>query len=184
MPDPAVNIVGVGNVLMGDDGVGVAAVEALARRALPEGVRLHDAGLAVGDVLGRLDPSDPLIVLDAVRGGGPPGSLYRLRPGAPAPGGRAAAGAVSLHELNVTAALQLEALSGRVFVDVMVFGVEPDVIAWGEGLSPAASGAMDRLVGAVLRYVESRSAERRGRGVCGPTESAKLIARKRGEPLR
>jgi len=154
--ESAVNIVGVGNVLMGDDGVGVAAVEALARRRLPENVRLHDAGLAVSDVLGRLDPRDELIILDAVRGDGVPGTVYRLWLTAPAFGLRGPGAAFSLHEISVGPALRLEALSGRDFGDTAVFGVEPETIAWGEGLSRRVSAALDRLLDAVLEEVQSR----------------------------
>jgi hydrogenase maturation protease len=153
--DVAVNIVGVGNVLMGDDGVGVAAVEALARRRLPEHVRLHDAGLAVWDVLGRLDPRDELIVLDAVRGDGVPGTVYRLRLDPPAFGLSGPAAAFSLHEISVAPALRLEALSGRDFGNTAVFGVEPDTIAWGAGLSRPVSAALDRLLDAVLEQVQA-----------------------------
>jgi hydrogenase maturation protease len=151
LPEDFVNIVGVGNVLMGDDGVGVAAVEALASRRA-DGVRLHDAGLAVGDVLGRLDPARPLIVLDALRCGGAPGSVYaaRLDAMAPQPG---RLGGLSLHELGIVPALQLEALSGRQFRDVTVFGVEPGAVAWGQGLSPPVAAALERLVEAVLAHV-------------------------------
>ena len=161
MRDTTVNIVGVGNVLMGDDGVGVVAVEALSRRALPDGARVHEAGLAFSDVVGRLDPRDPLIVLDAVRGGGPPGSVYRLAcdEAAVAPG--TSGMGVSLHELSVAPALRLEALGGRAFEDVTVFGVEPDPesIAWGEGLSPRVAEGVDRLVEAVIEHVAERTAD-------------------------
>jgi Ni,Fe-hydrogenase maturation factor len=60
---------------------------------------------------------------------------------------------LSLHELSVVPALRLEALAGRTFADVTVFGVEPADVAWGDTLSPAVAGAMDRLVGAVLDHV-------------------------------
>ena len=158
MPEPAVNIVGVGNALMGDDGAGIAAVEALSRCGIGPRARLHDAGLAVSDVLGRLDPSEPLVVLDAVRGGGPAGSVYRLRLDALGGGAAAAAGPpVSLHELSVAPALQLEALSGRAFEDVVVFGVEPEAVGWGQGLSAAVAEGVDRLVEAVMEYLAGRA---------------------------
>ncbi len=161
MFDVTVNIVGVGNTLMGDDGVGPAAVDRLAARGVPAHIRLHDAGLAASDVLSRLDPDDPLIVIDAVRAGGPAGAVYQVDvdPGAPAPLGPGAEGlpgiAVSLHELSVVPALEMEALTGRVFSNVTVFGVEPARVAWGEGLSPAVASALDRLVDAVLDHAKA-----------------------------
>ncbi len=156
MRDSAVNIVGVGNVLMGDDGVGVAAIEALSRRALPANVRLHDAGLAVSDVLGRLDPSDELVILDAVRGDGPPGTVYRLWLAPPTFGLSGPAAAFSLHEISVVPALRLEALGGRDFGNTAVFGVEPETVAWGTGLSRPVAAGLDHLIDAVLEHIGSR----------------------------
>jgi len=152
--DATVNIVGVGNTLMGDDGVGPAAVERLAARGVPAHVRLHDAGLAVSDVLGQLDPDDPLIVIDAVRAGGPAGAVYQVDVDALAGEGLPSA-AVSLHELSIVPVLEMEALTGRVFSNVTVFGVEPARVAWGEGLSPAVASALDRLVDAVLDHAKA-----------------------------
>ena len=155
--DAEMNIVGVGSTLMGDDGVGPAAIEALARRGAPDGAALHDAGLAVSDVLGRLDPQAPLIVIDALRAGGEPGSVYRARlEQLRAPSGPIAS-ALSLHELSVLPALQIEAMTGREFRDVTLFGVEPARVAWGQGLSAAVAAAVHRLVEAVLEYVNERT---------------------------
>jgi hydrogenase maturation protease len=156
---------------MGDDGVGPAAIARLAERGVPEGVYLHDAGLAVSDVLGRLDPADPLIIIDAVRAGGEPGDVHRLRVDPAAESAVPAGEMLSLHELSAVPALRIEALTGRLFADVTVFGVEPRRVAWGEGLSPAVAAALGPLTGAVLDQA-ARSAARcktnartRGQGV-------------------
>jgi len=154
-----VNIVGVGSTVMGDDGVGPVAIERLRARGVPEGVRLHEAGLAVSDVLSTLDPAARLIVVDAVRAGGPAGTLYRFRLDPLAFGAADAAGMRrSLHELSVGPALHLEALAGRLFADVTVFGVEPAVVAWADKLSPAVARAVGRLVDAILDHIDARCA--------------------------
>jgi len=158
LSEATVNIIGAGSTLMGDDGVGPAAAEALVRRALPRGVRVHDAGLAVSDVLGGLDPDVPLIVIDALRAGGRPGSVYQARLDDLALVEGTLGGCLSLHEISVLPALRIEALTGREFRDVTVFGVEPASADWGRQLSPAVAGAMDALVDAVLKHVESISA--------------------------
>jgi len=154
LSDATVNILGVGNTLMGDDGVGPAAVERLAARGVPAHVRLHDAGLAASDVLGRLDPDDPLIVIDAVRAGDPAGAVYQVDVDVLAGEGLPGT-VVSLHELSIVLVLEMEALTGRVFSNVTVFGVEPARVAWGEGLSPAVASALDRLVDAVLDHAKA-----------------------------
>jgi hydrogenase maturation protease len=152
-----VNIVGVGNTLMGDDGVGPAAIERLRNRDLGEGVVLWDAGLAVSDVLGLMDPADPLIVVDAVRAGGEPGTLYEAEIDVTAEDEAAAGAMFSLHEVSAMPALQLEAVTGRVFEDVTVIGVEPAVVQWGDGLSPTVAEALEKLVDAVLRAANESS---------------------------
>ena len=158
MSEIPVNIVAVGNMLMGDDGVGPAALQHLAARTLPPSVRLHDAGLAVSDVLCRLDPAEPLIVIDALRGDGGAGSVYKTAFDEAAWEHQPFHAAISLHELSVLPALRMEALTGREFGDVTIFGVEPAVIEWGVGLSAPVADAMDRLIEAVLEHVDSRCA--------------------------
>jgi hydrogenase maturation protease len=146
-------IVGVGNTLMGDDGVGPAAVVELGRRGVGQRAELIDAGLAFGEVLCDLEPSQPLIVIDAVRGGGRPGTVYQLRVDELA----AEAGSpISLHEVNVLPALRMEALAGRDFADVTVLGVEPAELSWGEGLSDCMADAMEELIRAVVALLDGR----------------------------
>lgn len=154
MSDRAINIVGVGSTLMGDDGVGPAVIEALQRRGIAANVQLHDAGLAVSDVLGRLHPDDPLIVIDALRAGGKPGSVYKARLEDLSLNEGSFPRCLSLHELSVLPALRIEALTGREFKDVTIFAVEPETIDWGEGLSATVTGAIEKLIQAVLQHVE------------------------------
>jgi len=72
-------ILGVGNVLFTDEGIGVRAVEYLREHAsLPSSVTLMDGGTAGMRLMDVIMDCDRLIVLDAVLGDGKPGSLYRL----------------------------------------------------------------------------------------------------------
>ena len=153
-----VNILGVGNPLMGDDGVGPAAIERLGARGVPRGVHLWDAGLAVSDVLGMLDPADPLIVIDAVRAGGRAGDVHRIRLDVLALDAPGARHMLSLHDVSVVPSLQMEILSGRVFADVTVFGVEPGACGWGNGLSPAVADALEHVVDEILTHVRNEPA--------------------------
>ena len=158
MSERRVNILGIGNPLMGDDGVGPAAIERLGARGVPEGVDLWDAGLAVSDVLGMLGPADPLIVIDAVRAGGRPGQIHRLRLDVPDLDAPAERDMLSLHELSIVPALRIEALTGRVFADVIVLGVEPAACEWGEGLSLAVADALEDVIDEILTHVRNEPA--------------------------
>ena len=89
MADPRILVLGVGNTLMGDDGVGVHAVRALADGyEIPANVLVVDGGVAGLRLLGEIAAADYLIIVDAVRRGGVPGSIYRLRPGRSSPASR------------------------------------------------------------------------------------------------
>lgn len=162
-------IVGVGNVLMGDDGAGPAAVEALRRAGLADRADLFDAGLAFSEVLCELEPHRPLVVIDAVRGGGEPGSIYRLGLADLDAGRAGMAGAYSLHELSVLPALRMEALAGRVFEDVTIFGIEPAQVAWGEGLSRPVARAVEMLPAEICHYLDDCAA----RGHTGAARAAR-----------
>ncbi len=75
-------IAGVGNVLRGDDGFGVAVAQALSRSgSLPEEVTVFEGGIAgIPLVQELMDGYDALIVADAVERGGAPGTIYVIEP--------------------------------------------------------------------------------------------------------
>ena len=78
---PKTAVLGAGNVLMGDDGVGVHVVKAMQEQGgLPEGIELIDAGTATLNVLGMLEGVEHLIIVDAVKSGAAPGTIYRFSP--------------------------------------------------------------------------------------------------------
>ena len=72
-------ILGVGNLLARDDGLGVATLSLLARRwRAPDGVRLLDGGTQGAALIPWIEAADRLILIDAVRIDEPPGTLVRL----------------------------------------------------------------------------------------------------------
>ncbi len=78
-------VAGVGNVLRGDDGFGVAVVQQLAQRPdLPSTVKIVEVGIGgISLVQELLDGYDVLLIVDAVERGGPPGTIYLLEPEVP-----------------------------------------------------------------------------------------------------
>jgi hydrogenase maturation protease len=148
----SVLILGVGNPLAGDDGVGVLAVEGLAAGGdLPEGVRLLDVGVLGMDILAWTRPDEPVVILDAAHGPGEPGTLYRLgldEIAAPA-GPR-----LSVHDLGLADVLAAARLIGRPLRGTLI-GVEPGrVEPFTAGLSPAVTAALPALQAAAIREAE------------------------------
>jgi hydrogenase maturation protease len=136
-------ILGLGNLLLGDEGVGVHAARALTAGGLPAGVAALDAGTALLDALPDLEAADLLIVIDAMRGGGPPGTVYRLEEAALARNGCIA----SLHGFDLPRVLALT--RRRSTPRLVVFGVEPGLIDWSLELSPRVAGSLPALLSAV-----------------------------------
>ncbi|TMQ14092.1 MAG: hydrogenase maturation protease [Deltaproteobacteria bacterium] len=77
-PPGRIVVLGVGNLLLSDEGAGVRCVERLAASgALPAGVVAIDGGTSTHELLGDLEDLDLLVIIDAVASGGAPGSLVR-----------------------------------------------------------------------------------------------------------
>lgn len=170
MPDPnattavsapaQIAVIGVGNTLMADDGIGVAVVEALRQTDLPENVQLYDAGLALSDVLALIPECRRLILIDTCTGGGEPGAIYRST--IPSDDWQTAPLGDSLHDLNVIHALHLYRLAGGQCGDVVVIGVEPHEVVLRDSLSPTLRHRLPDIVAAVRRELVTPSDTRRG----------------------
>ena len=77
-------IIGFGNELRGDDGVGLAVLRALEAGPLPAGVRCADVGIGGVALVHELQAGwDRLVIIDAVQRGGAPGTVYVLTPQLP-----------------------------------------------------------------------------------------------------
>jgi len=151
---PRTAVVGVGNSLMQDDGVGVHVARALSETSLPEGVAVIDAGTDP-DVAFDLGGVDRVIVIDATRGGEAPGTVYRFpaSDGVGAEGGRRAC-----HDVGFLQTLRDVAAAGDA-PQVVIIGVEPKVIDWGLDLSPAVAASVPRAIEVVRQ--ELRRSDRR-----------------------
>jgi hydrogenase maturation protease len=165
LSDARTAILGVGNVLMGDDGVGVRVVERLQGLPLPDGIEAVDAGTASSDVLPGLAGCALLVVVDAVRAGGAPGEVYAfdLDPDA----GRSPTPGLSLHDANLAAALQMQRVAGVRVPPIRVLGVEPADVSLKLELSDAVRARVPELADRALR--EALAARR----ACAPTGGGK-----------
>ncbi len=71
-------ILGMGNEILGDEGVGVHAVRALRAESLPAGTEVLEVGTAILDALPALEVPQRILIIDAMQGQGPAGSVYRI----------------------------------------------------------------------------------------------------------
>jgi hydrogenase maturation protease len=147
-------VLGLGNVLCSDDGVGVTALHRLcATYRLPEGVLAVDGGTLGLALLPLIERADCVILIDAVRGEGPPGSAVRIT-GDDVPA--AVYERLSPHQIGVADLLSGAAMIGHYPHDVVIVGVVPDTIELGMGCSPAVEASVPALVGRVAAELAAR----------------------------
>ena len=141
-------ILGLGNVLLEDDGVGAAAVSQLLDRfEVPEGVRVFDGGTLGLSLLPYVQSADAMILVDAVRADAAPGTLVRLDGDEVAP---AVASRLSPHQVGVADLLDgarwLEQYPRR----VVLWGLVPESMELAVGLSPRVHVSLTELVNRVV----------------------------------
>jgi hydrogenase maturation peptidase superfamily len=153
-------IIGCGNLLRGDDGVGPILIRRLWEIGLPEGVRVADGGTAGMDVAFQMRGADRVIIVDACRTGAAPGTLYRV-PGEqleqlPPPEG------INLHAFRWDHALAF----GRWLLkdayprDITVFLIEGECFDHGAPLSPAVQTQMEALAQSLATTLDATDAVR------------------------
>lgn len=161
MKPKQIMILGVGNLLFTDEGVGVRVAEALQDRyEFPDNVRVVDGGTLGLNLLGVISAADHLIVVDAVRKGGEPGFLYRLA-GDEIP--KRILAKNSLHQVELLEALTCCQALDRV-PETVILGVEPeDITTMGIELTPTVRAKIDDLVEAVLQELTNLGGSYRNR---------------------
>lgn len=157
-------VIGLGSPLMGDDGVGLAALARLrARFAEDSRVEWIDGGTAGLALLPALESARRVLLLDAIDAGAAPGTLVELA-GAALP--RRLATKLSPHQVDVGELLALAALRGAEPAELVAIGVQPGTVELGVGLSAPVAEALAGLVeGACARlrawgHREAEGAER------------------------
>ena len=144
-------VVGIGNVLLKDEGIGCHVVRALGDVNLSD-VEIMDGGTSL-DALQLPENADRLIIVDAVKGGGMPGEIYRFhieditleqKP------------LVSLHDMSLIDGLKLMRLWHNID-EAVIIGVEPKDIDWGLELSPELQEKIPRIIDAILAELNNRN---------------------------
>lgn len=143
-------VLGIGNRLLSDDGVGLVLLERLARDLrLDPRVELIDGGTQGIHLAGLLEGRRGLLMLDAVQLGAEPGSVHVSGD----PERLAAPRGSSAHEGNARELLEVSRLLGSLPQTIRLVGVEPAVLRTGIGLSPAVGRAVRAARRAARRQV-------------------------------
>ncbi len=153
-PAGATVIIGVGNLLLQDEGVGIHAIQELQRRALPPEVEVVDGGVAGMRLLDFLQGAARVLLIDAADMNLPPGTVFRFTPEEVRAGAKEVR--FSTHDLGLLEVLELAKALGQCPEEVIIIGVQPKEIAWGTELTPEVQAAVPKVIEAVLREIDPK----------------------------
>ena len=142
-------VLGIGNILLKDEGVGVMLIEAVEQGfVIPDGVELLDGGTAGIELLDHIRGRKLLVIVDAMRNGHPPGAVYRVA-------GEDVSAAfmtnISPHQLGISNLLATAQLTDSLPERIVLFGIEPADISTGLGLSEPVAKGLEKLVREVVK---------------------------------
>jgi hydrogenase maturation protease len=144
----AILVLGIGNLVMSDDGAGVRVVQELQKcYRFPPHVEIMDGGTLGLDLLPKLEGIGRLLVVDAVETGGEPGTLVRLS-GEELP--IALQTKVSPHQMGLKDLLAVAELMGHAPREMVLVGIQPAVIGMGAELSPRVAEKLEEMIADVV----------------------------------
>ena len=143
-------VLGIGNILLRDEGVGVRVIEQMQEIPVPEEVELVDGGTAGADLLDVLAERRKVIVIDAVQSDCEPGTVLRFTA---ADLVRPDGVGMSLHEVGLGEALTMTKQLGCAPGDVVVFGIKPKDTTCGLELSEEVEASVPKVVELILAEI-------------------------------
>ena len=146
-------VLGIGNVLLTDEGIGVRALKELERRySFSDNVELMDGGTAGIELLRHIRKRQHLIIIDAMAFDQEPGTVMRVE-GEDVPA--AFRTRISPHQLGLSDLLAAAMLTNELPKNLVLFGVEPGSIDIGLELTDAVEASLTKLIGAVTDELRS-----------------------------
>ncbi|MDQ7032472.1 MAG: HyaD/HybD family hydrogenase maturation endopeptidase [Desulfonauticus sp.] len=143
-------VLGIGNILLKDEGIGVRAVQELAKREWPEGVDFLDGGTFTQDLFYLFEQYRHILVLDCIKGGKSPGTIYKLHQKDLLYNEKQS---ISLHDIDLLDSLKMVELLGK-SPELTVLGVEPSQLEWHLGLSPELENVLPTFLEVVTKEIQ------------------------------
>jgi hydrogenase maturation protease len=141
-------VLGIGNLLIGDEGVGCRTIEELSRRyTMPPSVECIDGGTAGFELLSLIDGRDQVILIDALRDDRPPGTVIMVE-GEHVP--KAFMARTTPHQLGICDVLAAAQLTDAMPRHLTLYGIEPKQLDVGICLSPEVEAGMEKTIRAVV----------------------------------
>lgn len=148
-----ITVLGLGNILMQDEGVGIHVINELEKQDLPKEIELIDGGTAGLDIFPSLKDTDKLIMIDALKADKTPGTIYRLGLEDLTAGSSLAT--LSLHQVGVLEILTVLKKEGRAAKEIVIIGIEPKRIGWGLELSSEIKAKIPKITDIIMKETET-----------------------------
>lgn len=153
MSEPTILVLGVGNILLGDEGAGVRTVELLQDRyRFSSDVEFIDGGTAGLELLGFLDDKKHLIIIDAIIGEEPPGTVQKLILDDPPAFFQ---NRISPHQLGLSEMLSCAAMTDSLPDHISLYGIIPESLETGLLLSTTVAAAVESITLQVIADLQA-----------------------------
>ncbi len=151
-PYKRILVLGVGNLLLSDEGVGVHVAQRMMTMDMPPEVQVVEGGTDGFGLVNVITEADRMILIDAVKGGGQPGSIYRfeIEDCPPFPD----IFKTSVHQISILEVINLSSLIGST-PRTTIIGIEPACMEMGMELSPAVEAKVPRVIQMIKEEVEA-----------------------------
>lgn len=152
-----ITVLGVGNILLQDEGLGVKTIEKFIQNyRFPNNVQVLDGGTLGMGLLPFLEGTSKLIIIDAISGQLPPGSIYKLKNDDVKVYFQQM---VSLHDLGIQDVLATMEVLDKPVKEIVVFGMQPETIEVGLELSSVVAPGIDELIGLIIEQLRTWQVE-------------------------
>lgn len=145
-------VLGVGNLLLGDEGVGIHVINKLKNEYFPSSITFIDGGTAGIDLLFFLEDADYVVIIDCMEGSAEPGTIFRLPADKLIP--KESGNIASLHGIGLQEMLFIAKKTGKLPPSV-IYGVQPKTVTLGDQLSPEVNGSIPRLLQLIRQEINS-----------------------------
>jgi hydrogenase maturation protease len=157
MSEPSILVLGVGNILLGDEGAGVRTIELLQERyRFSAEVEFVDGGTAGLELLACLDDKDHLIIIDAIIGSEPPGTIRKMILDDPPAFFQ---NRISPHQLGLSEMLSCAAMTDSLPEHISLYGIIPESLETGLQLSHTVAAAVEDIALQVIDDLQTLGVE-------------------------
>jgi hydrogenase maturation protease len=143
-------IIGIGNILLKDDGVGIHTIRQLEKEGLPSNIELVDGGTSTLDTLSYFLDYEKVIVVDCIKAGYEPGTIYRIKP-EDITGFKKES--LSIHDVQILDVVKMANMLGKE-PEVTIFGIEPEKICFDLEMS----NVMNIKVPEIIKHIQKELA--------------------------